>query len=74
MRLRVNGRTLPTIVHGWAPNVSPTGPISFGRVLLRAGVNDVTVEIVGKDPQSHGYSDGYLVGIDAFVVRRVLAR
>ena len=74
VRLRVNGRTLPTIVHAWAPNVSPTGPISFGRVPLRAGVNDVTVEIVGKDPQSHGYSDGYLVGIDAFVVRRVLAR
>jgi len=27
-------------------------------------------EITGKDPRSRGYSDGYLVGIDGFALRR----
>jgi Protein of unknown function (DUF2961) len=71
IRLTLNGRVLAPVVHGYAPEVSPTGPISFGLVRMQAGRNDLTVEIVGKDPQSHGYSDGYLVGIDAFrLVRR----
>jgi hypothetical protein len=29
----------------------------------------VTLEIVGKDARAQGYSDGYLVGIDGFVIR-----
>jgi hypothetical protein len=69
VRLRVNGRPLPTIVHGYSPRVEPTGPISLGRVHLHAGTNRVDVEIVGKDPRSAGYSGGYLVGIDGFVLR-----
>jgi hypothetical protein len=70
LRVSVNGRPLPTVVRGYAPNVSATGPIPLGRVDLRAGANDLTIEIVGKDPRSRGYSDGYLVGIDAFVLQR----
>jgi hypothetical protein len=69
VRVRLNGRALSPIVHGYAGNVTPTGPISFGRVPLRAGVNELTLEIVGKDARANGYSNGYLVGIDGFVVR-----
>jgi hypothetical protein len=43
--------------------------VSFGRVPLRAGRNEVVVEIAGKDARAAGYSDGFLVGIDGFVVR-----
>jgi hypothetical protein len=71
VRLSVNGRALAPIVRGYAPNVEVTGPISFGRVTLRAGTNDLVLEIVGKDPRSRGYSEGYLVGIDGFLLRRV---
>ena len=71
VRLSVNGRALSPIVRGYSPTVDPTGPISFARVPLRAGSNTMTVEIVGKDARSRGYSDGYLVGIDGFVIRRV---
>ncbi len=71
VRLTVNERALSPIVRGYSPSVEPTGPISFGRVPLRAGANAVTVEIAGKDARSQGYSDGYLVGIDGFVIRRV---
>jgi hypothetical protein len=69
VRVSLNGRPLSPIVRGYAPAVEATGPISFGRVPLRAGVNTIVLEIVGKDARSSGYSDGYLVGVDGFVVR-----
>ena len=69
VQVSVNGRRLSPIVRGYAPTVQPTGPISFGRVPLRRGANEVVLEIVGKDPRSQGYSEGYLVGVDGFVLR-----
>jgi len=69
VRLSVNGRPLSPVVRGYAPAVTPTGPVSFGRVPLRAGANSVVLEIVGKDPRSQGYSEGYLVGVDGFQLR-----
>ena len=69
VRLTLNGRALSPIVRGYSPTVQPTGPISFGRVQLRAGVNELVLEIVGKDPRAQGYSNGYLVGIDGFLLR-----
>jgi hypothetical protein len=48
--------------------VEPTGPISFGRVNLRAGENELVVELVGRDARSGGWSEGYLVGVDGFVL------
>jgi hypothetical protein len=70
VRLSVNGRALSPVVRGYAPAVGSSGPISFGRVPLRAGANTIVVDIVGKDPRAQGYSEGYLVGIDGFVLRR----
>jgi hypothetical protein len=69
VRVSVNGRPLSPVVRGYAETVEPTGPISFGRVPLRAGANELVLEIVGKDPRSQGYSEGYLVGIDGFLLR-----
>ena len=69
VRAHVNGAALPTTVNGYAPAVAPTGPVSLGRAQLRAGTNELTLEIVGKDPRARGYSDGYLVGLDAIQLR-----
>ena len=68
VRVLLNGRALAPVVRGYSPTVEPTGAISFGRVALRPGVNDLVVEIVGKDARAAGYSDGFLVGIDGFVI------
>jgi hypothetical protein len=69
VRLSVNGKQVGPEVDGYSRFVEPTGPISFGRVSLRRGSNDITVEITGKDPRSQGWSEGYLVGIDGFELR-----
>jgi hypothetical protein len=69
VRLLVGGAQRGPVVRGYAPAVSATGPVSFGRVALRAGVNAVVLEVVGKDPRSRGYGDGYLVGVDGFLLR-----
>jgi hypothetical protein len=70
IRLHVNGQPVGPLMDGYAPRVEPTGPLSFGQVELRAGVNDLVVELVGKDARAAGYSDGYLVGLDGFLLRR----
>jgi hypothetical protein len=44
--------------------------VSFGVVTLEEGRNDIVVELLGKDARAAGYSDGYLVGIDGFLLRR----
>ena len=69
IRLFVNGQPQGPLVDGYGPNVEPTGPISFGRVELRGGTNELTVELLGKDARSAGYAEGYLVGIDGFLLR-----
>lgn len=70
VRLHVGGQTLRPMVDGFNKSVEPTGPISFGAVSLEAGTNEVVVELVGKDARSSGYSGGYLVGIDGFLLRK----
>ena len=71
VRVHLNGRALEPVVRGYAEQVTSTGPVSFGRVPLRAGANTVVLEIVGKDSRAQGYSDGYLVGLDGFVLLKV---
>jgi hypothetical protein len=65
--LSVNGQPLGALVDGYSPRIEPSGPVSFGRVDLDAGVNELVVDLIGKDVRSVGYSDGYLVGIDGFL-------
>lgn len=70
VRLLMNGRQLGPLMDGYARRVESTGPLPFGSVELRQGPNELMVELVGKDARSAGYSDGYLVGIDGFLLRR----
>jgi hypothetical protein len=65
VRVSVNGQPLPTVARGYNAAVVPSGLISLGKVALKAGANEVVLEIVGKDARSHGY----LVGLDGFVLR-----
>ena len=65
VRVRVNGRALPNVFTGYGPDVVPSGPVSLGRAPLRAGANEVVLEVAGKDTRS----TGYLVGLDGFVLR-----
>ncbi len=46
-------------------DVAPTGAISLGKVSLKSGNNPLTIRITGKDEKS----TGYMVGIDAFVLK-----
>ena len=68
LSIHVNGQPAGDLMDGYGPNVEPTGPISFGRVQLRKGENKLEIELLGKDARSAGYSDGYLVGIDGFLL------
>lgn len=69
VRLHVNGAPLEPLMDGYAPEVTPSGPVALGRVTLRAGSNELVVELLGKDARAAGYADGYLVGIDGFTLR-----
>jgi len=69
-KLQVNGQPVGELVDGYASTVEPTGRISFGRVEMKEGVNELVLELIGKDVRSAGYSGGYLVGIDGFLLRK----
>jgi hypothetical protein len=65
VRVIVNGQALSPVFTGYHAEVVPAGPISLGRVPMKAGANEVVFEITGKDARS----TGYLVGLDGFVLR-----
>lgn len=67
VRVRVNGAAdpLPTVVRGYNANVRHHGPVSLGRVALKAGANTIEFEMVGKDERSNGY----LFGLDGLVLK-----
>ena len=65
LQVSVNGTTLKPIVRGYHDGVIATGPISFGRVPMHSGPNEITLDIVGKAPQA----TGYLAGLDGFVLK-----
>ena len=69
VQLSVNGQPVQPLVDGYSARVEPTGPVSFGVLPMRAGPNEVAVDLLGKGERSAGYSDGYLVGIDGFLLR-----
>ncbi|MGH6915224.1 MAG: glycoside hydrolase family 172 protein, partial [Geminicoccales bacterium] len=70
LRLHAGGEALRPLVDGYGPAVEQSGSVSFGRVSLEDGENDIVIELLGKDARAAGYSDGYLVGIDGFLLRR----
>jgi hypothetical protein len=70
IRAIVNGEPAGALMDGFSPRVEPSGPVSFGEARLRAGTNELVLELLGKDVRSAGYGDGYLVGIDGFTLRQ----
>jgi hypothetical protein len=69
IRLIINGKAVGSFMDGYAPEVEPTGPVFFGRAELHKGINHAEIELAGKDARSSGWSDGYVVGIDGFLLR-----
>jgi hypothetical protein len=69
-RTSLNGRPIGSLVDGYSNKVEPTGPVSFGQVQLKRGVNNLVIELIGKEARSAGYSNGYLVGIDGFQLNK----
>jgi hypothetical protein len=65
-RTQLNGRTIGSLVDGYSNKVEPTGPVLVGTVALKKGTHQLTIELIGKESRSDGYSNGYLVGIDGF--------
>lgn len=70
IRASMNGKVIGNLIDGYAGRVETTGPVSFGLVELKKGANRLTIELVGKDARSGGYSEGYLVGIDGFYLKK----
>jgi hypothetical protein len=67
--LSINGNQLGNLVDLYSNQVEPTGPISFGKVALKKGSNQLSITLVGKDVRASGFGGGFLVGIDGFYLR-----
>jgi len=67
IRLTIGETAIGQEINLYDPNVVPTGPINLGRIRLNQGANPLNIMLTGKDDRS----TGYLVGIDAFVLRKV---
>jgi hypothetical protein len=68
IQVRIGDQNVGPEINLYDPNVVPTGPVSLGTVTLKKGDNPVTITVTGKDDRSMGY----LVGIDAFVLKKAL--
>mgnify|MGYP003859212749 CR=1 FL=1 len=69
-QLELNGTPLGDLIDGYDDKVGNTGPVHFGNVPFKKGTNEITIQLVGKDIRSAGFSDGYLVGIDGFYISK----
>jgi hypothetical protein len=49
----------------YAPKVRPSGAVSLGKASFKEGLNSLDLKLTGKDDRSQGY----LVGIDAIVLK-----
>ncbi len=70
--ISMNGRQMGDLMDGYNDTVAASGPISFGKVRLATGSNHVSIALLGKDARAAGYSGGFLVGIDGFLLRKSL--
>jgi len=67
IKFQQEDREIGPEINLYDPNVVPSGPVTIGRVRLKAGTNAFKILLSGKDEKS----SGYLVGIDAFVLKKV---
>ena len=61
-----DGKNIGSPINFYGSGVTPTGAVRIGKVSLKRGGNPITFKIVGKDASG----EGYLVGIDALVLRK----
>ena len=66
IQVLVNDAPAGPVVNLFDPEVKPTGAVSLGKVQLKQGANPLQIRVTGKDTRS----GGYLVGLDAFVLKR----
>lgn len=71
IRIKIDGTQVGYLMDGYSPAVEPTGDLNLGKVTLAEGEHILSIEIVGKDTRSGGFSEGYLVGIDGFLIRKL---
>jgi hypothetical protein len=67
VQITQNGQNIGSEVNLYDPNVVPSGAISLGKITLKKGANPLQITVKGKDERS----TGYLVGLDAFVLKRL---
>ncbi|MCW3096685.1 MAG: hypothetical protein JWL77_2303 [Chthonomonadaceae bacterium] len=66
VRLWINGQQIANDFNGYAPNVTPSGPIPLGTFAAQDGQYTLRVEVVGADPKAGGAK--YLFGLDCIAV------
>ncbi|MDZ7260573.1 MAG: DUF2961 domain-containing protein [candidate division KSB1 bacterium] len=58
IQLRINGKTLPIIFDGYAPETKLVGPVEFGEVIVTQKNVPLTLTVVGKNKESSGFGLG----------------
>jgi hypothetical protein len=58
LQFAIDGHALSSAFDAYGPSVLPSGPIELGSLDLGAGVHEFSIKVVGKKPQSKGYSFG----------------
>lgn len=66
IRLWVNGQRVENDFDGYAPNVTPSGPINLGVFTTQDGQYILRVEIIGANPKSVGVK--HLFGLDCITL------
>ncbi len=66
VRLWVNGQRVANDFDGYAPNVTPFGPIDLGTFAAQEGAFVLHAEVVGTNPKAVGVK--YLFGLDCIVL------
>jgi hypothetical protein len=67
VRISLGETALGEEINLYDPHVVPSGAITLGRMSLKAGTNPLRIQVTGKDDRSRGF----LVGVDAFVLKKV---
>jgi hypothetical protein len=70
VRLALNGQPLGSPFDGYGQGVTLSAPVELGAADLKAGGNELVLEVTGKNP----LSSGFYVGLDRIVLAPASAR
>src|SRR5690606_32962712 len=68
VQVALGGSELGAPFDGYAPVVSPSGPVELGEVALEAGETELRLELVGRNPQAKA---SHMVGLDYLRLERL---